>query len=292
MGSSKANFLVRTPADLQAELKMMRQTYADVVIVVEGDTDVRFLRKFVENGISIIIARGRENAHALLEREHDPLLVAFVDSDFDRIEERDPTRGDQRICAYDYHDMETMLVSQGVVASVLAEYADSTKVDKFNADIGEVMEALAAALIPLAALRIANERGVFGLKFDGLKMKRLIPRGSTKMDEGDLLKKVFSKSSAQGIHFCREAVKMERDNVNIDEYHDLEIIRGHDVAELLGWWLQNLLGGLNGKTGGGENIESAFRLAFGIDQLRRTDWFQTVSNWLDNHNRWIFSFPK
>ncbi|MCU0286443.1 MAG: DUF4435 domain-containing protein, partial [Acidobacteria bacterium] len=116
---------------------MTRSLHQGAFLVVEGDTDARVFRDFIDNTCILIPAEGKDNAVKaleMLEKSGFQGLLVIVDADFWRLEGHKTVS--MNLLLTDNHDFDTMILSTPeVMEKVLEEFGCTEKLAKFPGPI-------------------------------------------------------------------------------------------------------------------------------------------------------------
>lgn len=150
------------PAD---RIRQHRQASDEPILIVEGESDFLVLRPLLPE-VEIFPADGKNNvvdtARTLISWNIDK-FVCITDDDFDDgalISDLDHVHH-----PYCGTDMEAMLISLGVLASMLEHIGSTVKLTKLGG-ASKLVDDLIAHVAPVTALREVSSRRAWGLPFD------------------------------------------------------------------------------------------------------------------------------
>jgi hypothetical protein len=275
-----------TPVDRANEIRMARAIYIGAFLVVEGETDALFYRRFVDSEkCRVIVAHNRENAVQvlmILEGANFVGALAIVDADFDVLEGKVFTS--RNIFLTDTHDLETMILKSPALEKLLLEMGSENKHDEFRKKRGkEVREALLEEGLHLGYLRWASLRHGHALKFEGLNYRAFTDLSTLTISPSKLIKTIKDHSRKpqlldQELHQQIEAIR--------DETHDKwHVCCGHDVIGLLSVGLRKAIGSRRSwKEIEPEILERNLRLAYESAWFLDTRLYASIKEWEEINN--------
>lgn len=279
-------------SDIIANTIRMKRTQlkTQVFILVEGDSDKRFFKKFFHKETTHLeIAWGRKNLLEVLEKlKEDDKLIAIKDADFDWVNYYIPTQGNLFIT--DFYDVENLMLHSPALDTLITEHAGEEKLNKFEQSQHTLLELIIEAGKPLGYLRLLNDRSNMGLKFENLRYKDFIDINSLKINVEHLIQAVKNKSQKPQLdakQLLTDLNDLARSLDSLD--HNLKLCCGHDLTEILSLAFAKLLG-----TSGSDNkitrkdIESDLRLAYHFSYFKQTKLYQNLVAWASAKGLRIF----
>lgn len=269
-----------TPATIANRVRMLRSQHLGAFLIVEGDTDARVYRHFISAfHCQIVIAHNRDNAVktlAILEAEQFAGMLAIVDADFERLENRQPDS--HNFCFTDTHDLETMICQSPALEKVLAEFGSEDKIGGFVARQGETIRmVLLKSGSQLGYLRWLSLRNQLALRFESLTFGKFVRAEALMIDLAKLVKAVKDHSSA---HHLNELEIRKQMQALQDNSHDLwQVCCGHDLVGILSLGLRKTLGSNDAKRVEQEVISQALRLAYESAYFRSTRLYAAIQDW-------------
>jgi hypothetical protein len=272
-----------TPEAIANEI-MMDRRFDGVYVLLEGVSDNRFFKKFLDQGVARHrVTHGFEKALAVIQllrkRQHTGHFFAILDADFRRIEGKMPP--DECVFLTDYHDLEMMLIASSAWQQILDLHASEQKLNDFqqNRPLKEVLFSLATAI---ACLRLLNGRENLGLRFKAknsaqpLAYHRFVDKDSlTLKDQRELIKFFLDLSQQQALHIEELVVKIEA--ISMEKMDPHELCNGHDVIQLLHLALKKAVGSMQNVSP--VDLESKFLLAYDSQDFQRTQLFAALKAW-------------
>ena len=134
-----------------------------VIVHVEGDNDISFIRWFTDQKVTINQNNGKEAALAAVAiaiRANRKGIVAIVDSDFDNILKIGP---DQNVFRTDTHDIETMILKEGLFRASEDLFRDENKSNNFTYD--DIWNSILNIGKKIGKLRLISAEKDLGLDF-------------------------------------------------------------------------------------------------------------------------------
>lgn len=157
-------------------------------------------------------------------RRKDGLVIGIVDRDMDDMLGR---RSSPPVFATDGRDMECMLIRSPALESVLSEYADPEKLERFAETTDVLRDRIAKASAPIGALMYISYRNGLSLSFKDLDHASFVNR-ELETDVRAMVDDVYSRSVVRAFP-ARTVAGMVEDMVR--DTGDLwKAVRGHDAV--------------------------------------------------------------
>lgn len=239
-------------------------------LIVEGEDDSKFLRKFCSNSVTIYESySGKEGVHEIISN------CFICDNRVIGIRDRDYFEGKlhDRIFFYDKSCMEMMIISfNDIFECVYHEhYFGSTKSLDLKKKIFRNLE-------DISIFRMYNEICSIGINFKGLSMSNIL-NDDMEVHFVKLIEELQKLNSGKGFDFesIYKSAKEYFMRLKKLEYYD--IINGHDFIQLFREYCNkaNFRRGINDKT-----ISSSMRTSFKSDSITETRLYKDVSNYSTN----------
>lgn len=261
-------------------VRMIRDNYSGVVLIVEGPDDSRIFSLLVsKQDCQIVIAFGKKNAldaAKILADEKDLLTIAVIDADFKRIETS--TELHPNVFVTDYHDIETMMIMSSAFETVLSEFGSTDKLKKFVAESGvELREFLLQQSSIVGALRLHSIRRGLNLKFKDLNFGEFYFEDPARIDLMECVKCVLNKSQLYDIDATglSEAVTI----MLADGHPTAELSCGHDTIALLQRMLRKSIGTISPSKVTEGVLHQGFRLAYHMGCFSRSTLYSQLHEW-------------
>ena len=259
----------RTAADLTAEVLMVRAAFTGTIVLVEGPTDSRFIKRYLlARSAQVTICGGKTTLLAAMSQLSSVQVgdyFALADKDFD---DRLGIAPPSRVYRTDTHDLETLLLSFALDA-VLAEFSDVDKLDAFCSAKGKpILEILIDIGEVFSGIRYINEVAPrLSANMDNLSPWKYCDLDTLALDEGSFLSDYASRSG-------QTIAALQTMRAGLPKLRSWNDLRGHDMLAVLSLGLRRALG--TGKQVSEENLSSALRLAFTEAFLKQTSLYLQI----------------
>ena len=264
----------KNPGTLAAEIKMTRANHRGSFLVVEGADDVKFWRPRRHVDCDLVDGEGKQNVVGVVNRldtvEFDGVL-GVVDSDYDAL--NGVILGSDNLVATDAHDLECLLCRSSALDTVLAEFGNSDKIQRFERREGvDVRTSLLNRAEIFGRLRWAVQS--LGLSIDSrlIRVPRFVRDRSWSVDRDDLLRTV------QGEISVGSTLSAQIDSLSLSRPDPWYVVQGPDLIELLRIGLKHVLGNLPNTTGY-EEIARVLRVAISTEELKTTKFGIDIRRW-------------
>ncbi len=159
-------------------IRLRRQTFPGVFLLVEGSSDKVFYERFIEKiSCQIIAISGKPSSKfkiisvlSILENSNFQGVLAIVDADFDHLESSATIT--PNLIRTDTHDLETMLLQSLALDKVMAEFGSEEKITKFR----DIRTALLEAGMPIGYLLWISKLDGLNLTFNDLEFGKFIDK--------------------------------------------------------------------------------------------------------------------
>lgn len=271
------------PADIANELRMERQVRTLTYLIVEGSTDWRLLSKFVDPQTSAVrSAFTKDNVISVLEILRGTSfsrLLAIVDLDYEGLLGQKTTRQD--VFYTPDHDLEILLLRSPALTDVLREFGSQSKIDTASKVGIHPLQLSLEATKPLGCLRLASIRNGWALKFDQMKFD-FVDTQTLSPDTTRLVEHICGRNP---FATCTRSDALKQIQIEQSHGHDIwQLVVGHDVSTILAISLRKLFGTYNNGEITDELFESALRLAYTLDEFRKTPLYVDVAQWCQSNN--------
>ncbi|MCW2279012.1 DUF4435 domain-containing protein [Heliophilum fasciatum] len=257
--------------------------------LVEGVTDSRFYRKFVD-GQSCHFVIGESKSSVLqavdtLEKVKGIDAVAVVDLDYDFEEKAYNKR--TNLFYTDGHDQEIMLLNSPALNSILIEYGDQEKIAIIEKQTGNIVSQLVKeAALQVGYLRWYSREEELSLRFDGLDFSAFVSSEDLSVDTTKMIQAVRENSYRPGyvseINFSNWKAKMMQKGIC-----PWLICCGHDAVKILLIGLKSIFGSYNARHLREAALESDLRLAYTIHNFAQTELYQNLLRWDEEKRRFL-----
>jgi hypothetical protein len=255
---------------------------------VEGSTDGRLYKKFTDrHECEIIIAHSKENVRIAVKemvRRSDEHVIGVMDSDADRmrgVTQRPP------LFTTDCRDSEMLMMRSPAFDSVLAEYGDDEKIERFVSRYGDVREAILASCYPLGLLMYISEVRDYKLSFKDLDHASFTDRRTLKPYVKDMISAVVDNSPNSFIG--RDALIWQLEEECRNKRDPWDVCRGHDMVSVFAIGLREIFGEYNSRYMRSGELAGALRLAYDREAFHGTELYRDSSDWCRNKNIRVWS---
>ena len=270
----------KSPGSLAAEIKMTRMIHSGAFLVVEGVSDKRFWTPRCQDTCEIVDGEGKENILGgiqLLDLAKFSGALGIVDDDGDVL--LGVTRNSKNIVATDARDCECLLLRSSALDTVLVEYGEQEKIRHFEETEGHsVRDGLLNRALVFGVLRIVARQEDIKLNGAAFSVRRFMSEVTWSVSCSEVM-----EAARGGLSVGEVSLLTQR----VEQLHDKDpwqMVRGHDMVEILRVGLKNKLGSLNNSIGVQE-IKRMLRAAFSPSELESTALWQQIRKWeADNNN--------
>ena len=257
-----------------------------VIVHVEGDNDISFIRWFTDQKVTINQNNGKEAALAAVAiaiRANRKGIVAIVDSDFDNILKIGP---DQNVFRTDTHDIETMILKEGLFRASEDLFRDENKSNNFTYD--DIWNSILNIGKKIGKLRLISAEKDLGLDFKEAEQP-LVREDIITLNNGKIVFDFYKY-----IHYCvpyssghnrvvREIENIEKkDNREFDTW---QICRGHDLSLLISIFYSKKMFGRRNITR--EEVETLLQSVYRVSRkIKKTNLYQDIKEWQTENCEW------
>lgn len=251
--------------DIISEIKLsISADYLEkkVFLLVEGNSDVLFLKKFVNEYVELLESfSGKQGVKYIVEHFSNDKVIGICDRDYDYKYQN------KHIFYYDYSTLEIMIVhNDNVFENVTAEYYYGEMC--FN----ELRIHILKQLCWLSTFRKYSFDKNIGINFNSLSIAELLSNGIFSRERAlEKLNLINSKDLRE----YTELFQIETDN--IDNLYN--ITQGHDFIKAFQKLCQdeNDKSDKKAKTPNVNMMESIFRCSFRIEDLMQTQLYKDIN---------------
>lgn len=247
-------------------IRQHRQVEKQPVLLVEGPDDLLVLKHHISPEW-IFPAGGRKNVLEAVQELSAAAVVGVrgvIDSDYGG-----ETEVPEGVLPYDRRDLESMLISLGVLANVIEHLGSASKIAEFGG-VDALLKVLVENGDTVSRLRTANAANTWSLRFD-------------KVDVAD--KTVLRSLTFEVDKYCRalirasETTATESDLIEASQYWPLDALgpRGKDVAAFAGVALRSIVGSLRQAAATETLVSAQLRMSAG-GQLGGSQWLVTLES--------------
>lgn len=267
------------------QIRLRRSIYTGAFLLVEGDSDRAFYKRFVDtSSCEIVSVAGKPSSKLrvisvlkILENTSFQGVLAIVDADFDHLTTQ--IYQSPNLIRTDTHDLETMLVNSPAFDKVISEFSSEEKIIQFNRDIKlTILE----TGISIGYLLWISQRDGLNLSFESITFSKFIDEQTLQIDELKLVREVKNKSQVFSLkdENLQQLLVDQRKN-NHDPW---QICCGHDLVEILSLGLRKAIGSNKAVDVEPISLERNLRLAYEEIYFRDTQVYLHIRKW-ENSNQ-------
>lgn len=269
---------------LANDARMRRALFAGTFVFAEGTSDAKLYGMFIDkNECQIIIAHNRFNvveACRVLESDNFAGAVGIVDADFDHLEGN--VLGLASVFQTDMHDGECFMLATGAFEKLLLECAAQEKIQAWQkCNVIDVRSHLLQQAVVIAGLLWHSNRSGLNLCFSELEPKEYVDDNDLKLDIPKFIRHVKNKSQRHDLNDKELTAALHQKLESSDRIW--QMVRGHDVIDLLCFALRKTLGSWKAQEATREHIERGLRLAYAEDDFCQTQLFLQIRKWEADH---------
>lgn len=281
-----------SPDSIAVTVRMLRSTFHGTFLLVEGDVDARFMRRFVDQTVC--------HVQSCLNRSNVIRIAAMLDKDFlghlgmidrDHSDMLNEEISSQNIVMMSENDLELMLFQSDALERFIAEYASA---DKVNGLENEKRRSLRDIILDSAgiigSLRYLSKLNGWNLQFQGMTY-RFSARHQIDIDIDRQLEHLRGRSTPTTMP-THDDVKQSIRQVR-ERYPALpRLACGHDVCEVVARGIHSVFGRAHVALGrGGAAVEEVLRAAFTEGNMRHSSLFAQIRVW-ETERAPLRVFPK
>ncbi|WP_448700409.1 hypothetical protein ACFGVR_00730 [Mucilaginibacter sp. AW1-3] len=290
--------------DRIANAIMQDKSFVGTYILVEGNNDYTFYRKFVNNDLcEVQVTFGKQNILNVIKILQDRGFtnsIGIVDSDFRNIS--DISENPDNIFYTDEHDIETTIIKSEAFDSLIDQYCEKGRYNDFIKENNDedLRKILLKLLVPLGYLKWANQREKWGLLFKAknmsgpeLKIEDFIPVATMQfLGYEKMINTVFNYSRGKVKFDIKEDyafkhVEALSTTLRVDDY---QLCNGHDFSYLFSLALRKKISNYNSKAIPVEQIEKDLVLAYDSSQFKTTNLYSSIEKWQTLNSKIILKF--
>ena len=267
---------------------MQDTTFNGNYLIVEGNSDYHFYKKFIDQSKCLIKqAYGNINVIEVIEildSRNFERKLAIIDSDFRKLDNE--IEQNKSVIITDEHDIEVMIFKSPALERVLEVHYSEAKFKGFqskqNIDFRDLILNLAK---PIGYLKWANKKYNLGLVFkpknpEGRQIKYSKIYDEKKLTfngENVLIKTIIDYSNNKGTEVKPLQEIEEAYRTQINEVADLfQLCNGHDITNLISLALRKAIGNKNLDY---KAIECDLILSFDTSEFDKTEIFMSMKEW-------------
>jgi hypothetical protein len=267
-------YIQQNPNRWADQIRLRRDAFAGVFLVVEGYTDKLVYGNFVNpKTCEFVISDGKEqalNTIKILDNDKFTGVLAVVDADFDRLENNLPES--PNILLTDDHDLEVMILKTPALEKVIKERGSEEKTKDNN-----IREILLKIGQEIGYLRWISQKNNLSLRFEGLDFGKFIKKDTLEIDYSDLIKTIKDHSQKQSL--VNQEIEEKIEILRNKEHDPSQVCCGHDIMQILSLALCKAWGTCKPTDVKAENLERDLRLAYEKSYFYQTQLYFLIQNW-------------
>lgn len=267
-----------TADDIANSARMMRTQYSGSIMIIEGSTDMRLYKRFVDDSkCRLIPANGKENAIKvveILERSDFEGILTIVDADFWRLDGVDFEQ--RNVLVTDTHDLETMLIASEALDRLLEEFAAPFKLQKMKTPVREL---LLEAAMPIGLFRwlSSSSKDKLSLRFKDIHFDSFMEKIPLSINIKQLIREVKENSNEYSLN--EKTTRRKIISLLKEEHDPWQACSGHDIVEILAFGLREVFGNSDSRHVNEGIIDRSLRLAYDITMFRETELYLSIQEW-------------
>lgn len=257
------------------------------MVLVEGIDDVKAYEKvFAKERVRVHPASGCYKLMELvkkLDEEHlEDYFISIKDADFDHLNH--VTYPYPNLFVTDTHDMETMMVDEDVVESVMKENLIYEKVlaDKVELKPKEILNEAISKLKCISYIRWYNDKNKCNWNFCTFKIPTMY-KEDTSLGYSCCISFLKRYPGNKEVAINTERLQLfEQSQQKVTD--DLLLVQGHDMCEMICILIQEH--GYYRKSAklNSDKVEAFLRIAYTKDKFRQTKLYSDLMLWFANHD--------
>lgn len=267
-------YIKQNPNRWADQIRLRRDAFAGVFLVVEGHSDKLVYSNFVNSKTcEFVISDGKEqalNTIKILDNDKFTGVLAVVDADFDCLENNLPES--PNILLTDDHDLEMMMLKTPALEKIIKERGSEEKVNE-----KDIRETLLKIGQEIGYLRWVSQKYNLSLRFENLDLGRFIKKDTLSIDCSELIKAI--KNHSQKPLLVDNDILEKMRELRNNEHDPWQVCCGHDIMEILSLALCRAWGTCKPTDVKAENLERDLRLAYERSYFYQTQLYCLIQNW-------------
>ena len=271
----KVNELV---TDVEAEINSPCSN-GKIIVLVEGDDDIRLYGKFFDNSKVILFPTGTcfyiVPILDSITPKHSDKIIGIKDSDFDKI--LNINYSNDNLFITDTHDAETLCISQCNINDIVYEYTGIHP-------IYDVKNILFNNMKWISALKLINYAYELGICFKGFKMRHIYD-GENDIDINTCITEIKKHENNNSIHDFpdEQQLKISVSKFDINDHYQLH--NGHDFINCLAIFINRKIKSNKVNT---KDLCHNIRLLYTMENFRSSLLYKNISEWESKNNYSLF----
>lgn len=248
-----------------------------VFVLLEGQSDIRLFRKLFNLSFCKVerVPGGNPKLEECVETllEQHNLMFGIRDADFLRILESAFDK--EGIFLTDAHDIElTMLSLDSISSTIFHEMTDIPVLQH-----GEIIMNLYQLLRPTSILKLINSRDTIGLNFS-CSFIDYVSADVSSFNRDGYFEHIVQCSTQSNPPSVTELIDLH-DELQGHDYEFAQLTNGHDFLRILAAYFRTHPGN---KSVSEAHLSSSLRMLFGPNCFKKTELYNLIEEWQNNHN--------
>jgi len=268
-----------TAHSIANEVRMTRSLHKGTFLLVEGGTDARVFKRFVDKAnCKVIPANGKDkalDALKILEDDNFKGALVIVDADFWHLEGIKP--GSANLLFTDTHDLETMILSAPEVLEKLqSEFGHDKKMKLLPKP---VVDLVLDCSLPIGFLRWWGESSTDAppIRFRELTFENFIDKAKLTVNINQLIEEI--KNNLRDVEIDEKAIKDKIRSFKKENHDPWQVCCGHDMVHVLAIGFRSVFGNKNVSTWTAAQLEGTLRVSYEYSHFRLTRLHGSIEEW-------------
>jgi hypothetical protein len=277
-----------TASTIANQIVLERRQATRSVLLVEGGTDARYFRRFVDRTqVSIEVCHDREKlvlVLGLLRTRGVNGALGIADRDFEDFLEGEQLN-DADIIFWDFNDLESTIIPS-IFIKILDEFGSQNKIDEF-VETFEVdpFEKIIEEAAKIGTLRAISRIKSYNLRFQGMDFQFTTNQCFT-LDLDATIDHICSRSSKMHL---KDEIQGEFERLKGSCLDLKTLCQGHDLVRIIGRSLRGRLGSTS-EFDKNDKIKNPLypiiRISHELAEFCSTSLYKRMKSWESNNHPW------
>ncbi|OBX56474.1 hypothetical protein A9Z61_11935 [Moraxella osloensis] len=247
---------------------------------LEGDTDVRLFRNFVDcNKTWLYDCDGKTNVSKFLNDTPSDLIdkvIGIRDADFAHMNDEIKSKIHSKVLLTDYHDIEIMMISSDAFKKALNEIYTTQRKALAEQDIINLKNFILDSIKSIGLLRYVNELYNLNLKFKNFDINPYMIFSSNiiSFDIEKMCEALLVRSPNCPVSLDDLLTKYK--SFSVEEFDILQISCGHDFSKTIAMYFKNSQD-FKGKNYSYEIFEKDLRVGYTFEMFQNTLLYEQLN---------------
>lgn len=207
-----------------------------VILIVEGQTDVRLFRGLFDNDrVKIETIDGKKNLVVVMKElvnEFPQQILGICDADFDHLVGKAEERKEYSVYVTDEHDAEVMMLNSPSLDSFVMEYAS---IDNSAVIRTDLLNNVFEAAFTIGLLRWINTEEGLNINFKGLNFNIFVDvdKLDISLDLESLIEELIKRSTNKDSTVSKDYLVEKIDIYRDQQACKLQVCSGHDLINII-----------------------------------------------------------